>query len=152
MADTTLSDGKNTYLLRAGTDVNLPSGVSHLSTAAWGPDAALFDPRRFIRTEREGPVSDKVKKEKRAYIPFGGGKHLCPGRNFAFAEILGFVAVMLMGFDIKAKDGDLIEVPEIRRAKLGEAVAKPFGKGAEMGAEISRREGWEEVMWKFTTG
>ena len=109
MEDTTISDGKTTYLLRKGWDVNMPSGVSQ-------------------------------KEEKRAYIPFGGGKHLCPGRNFAFAEILGFAAALVMGFDVEKDDGGLIEVPDIRRASLGEAVSKPFGKGLAMGAKITRRE------------
>lgn len=151
MADTTISDGKSTYLLRKGWDVNMPSGVSHLSTGSWGPNAASFDARRFMKLDAKGTMSEKAKEEKRAYIPFGGGKHLCPGRNFAFAEILGFVAALLMGFDVKAKDGGLIEVPEIRRAKLGEAVSKPFGKGLAMGANITRRQGWEDVVWQFTT-
>ncbi|KAH7383684.1 cytochrome P450 [Cadophora sp. MPI-SDFR-AT-0126] len=151
MADTTISDGKSTYLLRKGWDVNMPSGVSHLSPGSWGPNASSFDARRFMKIEGKGAASEKEKEEKRAYIPFGGGKHLCPGRNFAFAEILGFAAALVMGFDVKKDDGGLIEVPEIRRAKLGEAVSKPFGNGLTMGARITRREGWEDVSWNFTT-
>ena len=151
MEDTTISDGKTTYLLRKGWDVNMPSGVSHLHPGSWGPNASSFDARRFMKIEAKGAASEKEKEEKRAYIPFGGGKHLCPGRNFAFAEILGFAAALVMGFDVKKDDGGLIEVPEIRRASLGEAVSKPFGKGLAMGAKITRREGWEDVSWHFTT-
>ncbi|KAL2061782.1 hypothetical protein VTL71DRAFT_7160 [Oculimacula yallundae] len=151
MADCTISDGKSTYLLRKGWDINMPSGVSHLSTESWGPNAASFDARRFMKLDVKEVMSEKAKEEKRAYIPFGGGKHLCPGRNFAFAEILGFTAALVMGFDVKAKDGGLITVPVIRRAKLGEAVSKPEGDGLTMGAKITRRAGWEDVVWEFTT-
>lgn len=150
LADTTISDGTHTYLLRAGTDVNIPAGVVHLSTAAWGPDAASFNPRRFMKLADAGPAGENAKEERRAYIPFGGGKHLCPGRNFAFAEILGFVAILVMGFDVQGRDGSLNEVPEVRRASLGAAIAPPFGRGLEMGARITRRQGWEDVWWKFT--
>ncbi|KAG4420303.1 hypothetical protein IFR04_006590 [Cadophora malorum] len=151
MEDTTISDGKTTYLLRKGWDVNMPSGVSHLHPGSWGPNASSFDARRFMKIEAKGAASEKEKEEKRAYIPFGGGKHLCPGRNFAFAEILGFAAALVMGFDVEKDDGGLIEVPDIRRASLGEAVSKPFGKGLAMGAKITRREGWGDVSWHFTT-
>jgi hypothetical protein len=39
-----------------------------------------------------GNTAKEVDREqKRAYSPFGGGRHLFPERNFAFAEILGTV-------------------------------------------------------------
>lgn len=152
--DTIISDGKTEYLLRAGCDVQLPAGISHLSEFAWGPDAASFDAKRFLTPEQKGDMSAKSRmndrEQKKAYIPFGGGKHLCPGRHFAFAEILGAVAILVMGFDVNSSDGGLIEVPVVGRAKLGEGVAKPTGEGLLMGAKIARREGWEDVVWKFT--
>lgn len=153
MEDTIISDGKTEYLLRAGCDVQLPAGVLQLS-GVWGPNAASFDALRFVSPEYKGDLSAKARMEdreqKKSYIPFGGGKHLCPGRNFAFAEIIGAVAVLVMGFDVKNSDGGLLEVPALGRPKLGEGVAKPTGKGLLMGARITRREAWEDVVWKFT--
>lgn len=99
-----------------------------------------------MKLDSKEATSEKTKEEKRAYIPFGRGRHLCPGRGFAFAEIPGFFAALVMGLDVNAKDGGLIEVPVIRRAKLGEAVSNPFGKGLEMGAKTTRREGWKDVL------
>jgi len=32
-------------------------------------------------------------------------KHLCPGRHFAFAEILGMVALLVVGFDVVMAEG-----------------------------------------------
>ncbi|KAE8450494.1 hypothetical protein EG329_006224 [Mollisiaceae sp. DMI_Dod_QoI] len=154
MEDTIISDGKKEYLLRAGCDIQLPAGVSHLSEVAWGPNASSFDAKRFLSPEEQGDTSAKARSEdreqKKYYFPFGGGKHLCPGRNFAFAEILGTLAVLITGFDVKGSDGGLIGVPILGRARLGEGVAKPTGKGLMLGTKITRREGWEDVVWKFT--
>lgn len=154
MKDTTISDGKTSYLLREGCDVQIPSGIAHLSSDYWGSDFASFNARRFLtppetglpRTKKE---KDDEKAQKRAYFPFGGGKHLCPGRNFAFAEILGAGAVLILGFEVEKREGGAIVVPDRGRTMLAEAVAKPRGEALKMGANISRREGWEDVIWKF---
>jgi hypothetical protein len=152
--DTTTTDGKKTYLLKKGCDVQIPSGISHLSSDLWGLDSSSFNPRRFIKPDPSILQSEKEKQDdksqKRSYFPFGGGKHLCPGRNFAFAEILGTVAVLVLGFEVeKAHGGGVIMMPELGRTKFGEAIAKPKSEGAEISAKISRREGWEDVVWKF---
>ena len=153
ISDTNISDGKKSYLLKAPFDVQMPAAIPHLSRDTWGPDADKWDLRRFLTPEDKGLTSDSAKEadrqQKKAYLPFGGGKHLCPGRNFAFAEILGTVAVLLLGFDIKNIDGGLIVVPKMTTAILGEGVCKPTGCDLEMGARITRRKGWEDVEWKF---
>lgn len=156
MKDTTISDGANTYLLREGCDVQIPSGIAHLSEFYWGPDSTTFDSRRFLTPPDTGlPKSQKEKDvekaQKRAYFPFGGGKHLCPGRNFAFAEILGAAAVLILGFEVMGTDGTEIVVPDRGRAMFAEAIAKPRGEGLKMGARIERRKGWEDVVWKFVS-
>lgn len=153
MADTTISDGKSNYLLKKGADVQMPAGVTHMSAANWGTNSTDFDARRFLQPEKKGLMSEQAKEEfkmqKRAYFPFGGGKHLCPGRNFAFAEILGTIAILVLGFDVSGSDGELLKVPKMGRASLTEAVTKPDADGLKTGAKLTRRKGWEEVVWKF---
>ncbi len=39
---------KVAYLLKKPGVVQIPSGVACMSTAVWGPNAHLFDARRFI--------------------------------------------------------------------------------------------------------
>lgn len=146
--NTVISAEGKSYLLRKGSDIQMPAEVTHNSPDIWGSNASSFDARRFIKTN-DNNMTEIEKEQKRAYFPFGGGKHLCPGRQFAFAEILGVLYVLLLGFEVKGMDGKSIQVPYLGKAKLGEAVAKPRGKGAEMGAKITRREGWE-VVWSFT--
>jgi cytochrome P450 len=148
--DTMISDGKNSYLLKKGADVMMPSAVTHLSTDIWGPNAHKFDATRFMtKATTDEKEKEEERERRRAYFPFGGGKHLCPGRNFASAEILGTITALLLGFDIKSAEGGLIQVPELRRARIGEAVGKPQLKGQHIGARLERRAGWEDVVWKF---
>jgi len=150
-----ISDGKTEYLLRKGVDVSMPAGVAHVSPV-WGANPSSFNAKRFLQPGSRAGMSEKEREmdreQKRAYIPFGGGKHLCPGRKFAFAEILGTLATLLLGFDVRGVDGGLIRVPEMRRAKIGEGIAKPGRKGEVMGAKLLRREGWEDVQFSFTAG
>jgi hypothetical protein len=48
-ADTTISDSHGTpYLLKAGNIVQIPTAVPQTSIDVWGPDAHVFDARRFV--------------------------------------------------------------------------------------------------------
>jgi hypothetical protein len=94
--DTILSDSKNSYLLKKGATVQITGGIIHNSTTFWGPDAATFSPRRFLKPEPNSSKKampevhkEQEKLRKKAFVPFGGGMHLCPGRHFASGEILG---------------------------------------------------------------
>lgn len=138
-------DGR-TYLLKKGVDIQLPGGVTHRNTITWGSDAEKFKADRFlIQTSK---VTDADRMRKAAYMPFGGGRHLCPGRNFAFAEIIGCAAVMLLGFDIKAT-GIKFEELETQRPGLSSATIKPAKNGKGLGARIKAREEFANVTWKF---
>jgi hypothetical protein len=134
------------YLLKKGTDMQLPAGVAHYEQSVWGSNANTFDPERFHPSFKGSP--DEERRRKAAYIPFGGGRHLCPGRNFAFAEIIGFASSLLLGFDVEAMGmgfGDMKMLPP----QLAGGTVRPEKYGAGLGARIKRREGWEDVEWKF---
>ena len=83
-------------------------------------------------------------------FPVRGGKHLCSRRFFAFIEILGILAALFLGFNVVPKDGSFLQVPGMR-SKVGEAVTRPTEETMSMGAKTKRREGWEDVLWKFKT-
>lgn len=136
------SDGKS-YLLKAGNDVMIPAKVVHRDADTWGDHVEDFSPRRFLPDPDGNKEVDKLKKI--SFVPFGGGKHYCPGRNFAFAENLAVMAALLLGFELEGLNKDNLRMED---SKMGQA-AKPV-PGFEGGpCVIRRREGWEHIEWKF---
>ena len=163
VADTTLSDSTSSYLVKRGSVVHLPSELLHTSSDIWGHDAGTFDARRFLKADLKSISNDEFsaeankdrqKLQKRAFLPFGGGKNMCPGRHFAQAQILSMVAVLALGYDIVSEDGGPLRVslPHDMWLSIVSAVAKPIGRAKTMGAKIRRREGWSDVIWKFEVG
>ncbi|KAF4993225.1 hypothetical protein FGRMN_6589 [Fusarium graminum] len=136
----------NTYILKKGTDIQLPAGVAHYEQSVWGDDVKTFNPERFLASSKGSP--DDERKRKAAYIPFGGGRHLCPGRNFAFAEIVGFAATLLLGFDIDSVGKGFGDV-KMLGPQLAGGTVRPEKYGAGLGGRISARKEWENVEWRF---
>jgi cytochrome P450 len=57
-----------------------------------------FDPMRF--------TPDKVKaRHKYAWVPFGGGAHMCLGLHFAYMQVKILMAQMLQRYRIEVEDG-----------------------------------------------
>lgn len=139
MRDTTLPDGT---FLRAGSTVHIPTSISHRLPEVWGPaDPGEFEPARWLKTEG----APGVIKAPAAYFPFGGGKHLCPGRGFAYAENAGFLVALVLGFTISGLTPETQPPCPIANL-MGEGVPKPRQKA---GVCIKRREGWEDVRWNL---
>lgn len=135
------------YLLKKGVQCLSPALTTNFAPETWGPDAYVFDPRRFVGKSR----ADE-KAQNRAANPFGGGKHLCPGRHFAYAEILGTAAALVLGFEIEKPGGSRVEVPQ-KGDNLMEAVAKPSRDVQQgMRVRIRRRREYENVKWSFSVG
>ncbi|WXC60647.1 hypothetical protein SNK03_006532 [Fusarium graminearum] len=144
LEDTTVTDNKgNSYLLKKGENVQVSAAVSH-NLDAWGEDASTFRPDRFIETKDS---NDAEKTRRSAFIAFGGGRNLCPGRNFAFAENLGLVACLLAGFDVTLPDGP--KLPASVDCSFAQAAVRPVKDGAGFGVRIERRLGWQETQWSF---
>lgn len=62
-----------------------------------------FDPDRFL--------PDRVdRRPKFAYFPFGGGQHVCIGKNFALMESTTILAAIAQHFDIELVPNQSIEV------------------------------------------
>ncbi|KAH8903445.1 cytochrome P450, partial [Coniochaeta sp. PMI_546] len=97
--DTELANGQ--YVVKAGSVVQIAGGVIHADSRIWGDDVDVFDHTRFLKTQQTNGNGI----HPAAFRAFGGGKTLCPGRHFAINEILAFVAVILLTFDIEAANG-----------------------------------------------
>ncbi|THC96853.1 hypothetical protein EYZ11_003677 [Aspergillus tanneri] len=109
-----------------------------------------FDPKRFVRHDPgTGDLLCSISGLGGKYFPFGGGHHMCPGRNFAKQEILGTVAVILLNFDVSfmsfvERQGDLVKqkgldingFPKMVRALPGNQV---MGLKGDMAVRIKRK-------------
>lgn len=66
------------YTIPAGTNVGISPAGTHKSADYW-PDPDRFDPMRFTPEEVR-------KRHKYAWVPFGGGAHMCLGLHFAYMQ------------------------------------------------------------------
>ncbi|OSX67132.1 hypothetical protein POSPLADRAFT_1051287 [Postia placenta MAD-698-R-SB12] len=100
--DITLSDG--TYLPR-GTMIVAASLGTHTDEKYY-KNAEAFEPFRFSEMRMEG---DAVRKQyvntSKEFIPFGHGKHACPGRFFAVNELKAMMAYIVLHYDVKLEEG-----------------------------------------------
>ncbi|KAH8892683.1 cytochrome P450 [Thozetella sp. PMI_491] len=139
--DTTISDGQRSYLIKKGHTVMLRVPAMHHAPEFWGAATESFDNERFLKAEAD-------RARRKAFTPFGGGKHLCPGRNFAMAEILGIAVSLALGFDITHPEGGAVKMPAVKPTQLTHIFGRPK-PGEDLRAQISRRKGWEDVRWNF---
>jgi cytochrome P450 len=66
------------YRIPAGTGININPLFTHFMPKIW-PEPDCYDPRRFELEASRG-------RHKFAYVPFGGGAHMCLGLNFAYMQ------------------------------------------------------------------
>lgn len=87
-ATRTLSDDIESKfgLIPAGTGVFTPAFTIHRSKEYWGQDADEFRPERWKDAKKFHPMQ---------YMPFGAGKRICPGKEFATFDILSLFNVLM---------------------------------------------------------
>ena len=138
-ADTSITDGTHTYLLKAGSLVQIPTDVVHASTQHWGPDAAVTDPRRFTDPARK-------KSHALAFRSFGGAPFICPGRQIATTEILALIAMLITRYDIEPVQAPIRIPPQ----NLSMFASVPPPKG-DVDVYFREREAWKGE-WVFEVG
>ncbi|KAJ0417993.1 cytochrome P450 [Aspergillus carlsbadensis] len=83
-------------LLKKNSIITIPAETIHRNPKNWGPDALEFNVDRWFKSDRTLNSS--------AWVPFGGGSSICPGRFFVFDMILSTVIVVLYGYDLRAPE------------------------------------------------
>jgi cytochrome P450 len=136
---------KDTYFLKKGGVIQIIGGAIHESQEIWGDDVNTFNGRRFMK--KKGLTKQQKKAQTQGLLPFGGGKHLCPGRHLAFTEIVSFVALVVYGFEVQLEGGGLLKLPPYKTAQLGENSKKPV---YDLEVLIKRREEYKGVTWGFS--
>lgn len=85
------------YHIPAGTTVGISVGYTHKMPEHW-PDPERFDPMRFTPEASKG-------RHKYAWVPFGGGAHMCLGLHFATMQIRILMAQLLTRYRIELDEG-----------------------------------------------
>ncbi len=85
------------YRVPAGTPVGINPHYVHHMEEHW-PEPGLFDPERFA------PEAVKA-RHKYAWVPFGGGAHMCLGLHFAYMQIKILLAQMLTRYRVEIAEG-----------------------------------------------
>ncbi|OTA31367.1 hypothetical protein BTJ68_08371 [Hortaea werneckii EXF-2000] len=152
---------RETYLLRKGSLAQIATTVIHQQREIYGAETPPeeFCAERFLRTTRMGedPAmgftghDDGGGNVAGSFGTFGGGSSVCPGRHFAWMEMLAFVALLIAGFDIEDAGkggGGAIAVPPFRKEKMfiAQGLRKP---AVDPKVVIRRRKGFEDVSWKL---
>jgi Cytochrome P450 len=130
--ETLLNNGR--YLLTKECSIHMPTPFIHNDPASWGANAADFKADRFLK-------SKVTREQSAAFRPFGGGNALCPGRFFAFNEIVTFVGTMVLGFDVMPMGGTW-KLPGMDRSKMPLSSLKPV---VDIEVAVSRRVGYEDI-------
>jgi len=85
------------YHIPAGTFVGVNVAYTHHMAEHW-PDPETFDPMRFAPENAKG-------RHRFAWVPFGGGAHMCIGLHFATMQIRLLMAHVLRHYRIELDEG-----------------------------------------------
>ena len=84
------------YHIPAGTPVGVNPTFVHNDPEIWD-SPETFDPMRFTREAEKA-------RHKYAWVPFGGGAHMCLGLHFAYMQIKILMAHMLTRYRIEVAE------------------------------------------------
>ena len=70
------------HRIPAGSHVGINPMITHRLPDVW-PEPERFDPLRFTAENSKG-------RHKYAWVPFGGGQHMCLGLHFAYMQVKSF--------------------------------------------------------------
>jgi len=87
--------------LPQNTSVGCLQLALHLNPKAFGEDAGVFRPERWLESTPEA-----LRVMEASHLGFGRGRRLCLGQNLAVMEMKKVIPAMLLGFDISLDDPD----------------------------------------------
>lgn len=101
LVDNLRTPGPDSVILPKGTMFSLLSKAPHLDEETY-EDPLKFDPFRFSRMrETPGQPSVSFVTASMDYLPFGHGKHACPGRFILDFELKMFFCYFLRNYDVE---------------------------------------------------
>jgi cytochrome P450 len=85
------------YAIPAGTLIGVNPLFTHHMAEIW-PDPDTFDPTRFADEAQRG-------RHRFAWVPFGGGAHMCIGLHFAYMQAKCFARHFLQNIEVSLEPG-----------------------------------------------
>jgi cytochrome P450 len=85
------------YTIPKGTTVSINPTVTHMMPEYW-ENPEVFDPMRFTPENSKG-------RHKYAWVPFGGGAHMCLGLHFAYMQMKLFMHHLLTQVRVEVAEG-----------------------------------------------
>jgi cytochrome P450 len=85
------------YAIPAGTMVGINPVFTHHMPEIW-PDPETFNPLRFTEEAQRA-------RNRFAYVPFGGGAHMCIGLHFAYMQAKCFARHFLQNLKVSLEPG-----------------------------------------------
>ncbi|KAF7337643.1 Ent-kaurene oxidase [Mycena sanguinolenta] len=98
----------------SGYNITIPLKPIHFDENVY-PEPYKFDCFRFskLRASEHSDVKYGFTTVEKDFVPFGLGKHACPGRFFASMELKIMISHLLLNYDLSFPDGTK-EVPKPR--------------------------------------
>ncbi|OTA33106.1 hypothetical protein BTJ68_06362 [Hortaea werneckii EXF-2000] len=78
-----------------GVRIALNAWVLHRNEEVFGPDAKVYNPERWLED------AEKAKAMERCMFQFGGGSHLCIGKNLALLEMNKLLPLLFRDFEME---------------------------------------------------
>ncbi|GAB1732168.1 hypothetical protein NU195Hw_g4308t1 [Hortaea werneckii] len=78
-----------------GVRIALNAWVLHRNEEVFGPDAKVYRPERWLED------AEKAKAMERCMFQFGGGSHLCIGKNLALLEMNKLLPLLFRDFEME---------------------------------------------------
>ncbi len=112
-------NGSQTYKFRKGDSMFMLATYDQLKDVEGTMDEEQFDAERWIGYTNDPALRRNVLPvpSSQVLVPFGGGKHLCPGQFFAALEIHYVIAFCFHHYEFEVLDG-------ISETKLPEKVVE----------------------------
>lgn len=102
--------------LPANTHVTVVPDFTHRDPRLW-TDPLRFDPDRFL------PERAEHKRHPYAFVPFGGGAHLCIGKQFAYVLAKAFLHQLVRSYRFRLPPGRKHEMQQVPIPKPRDGLA-----------------------------
>lgn len=97
------SGARKEWYFPAGAVLSVPTYSLHRDMRAWGEDAEIFRPERWLVEDNEGKWALKSEKEARemwkSFNPFSYGPRACVGRNLAMMELQMIIGSIMRRYE-----------------------------------------------------